>query len=287
MKGSKMHTKELELICTTQNKSQKFYRFINSLVNCSKYVKIHLILVDQCNKNFIVDDYNKYFLITYIKTDKISLSKARNIGIKYLKGWNFVAFPDDDCWYDVNEIIKVFNVFQKKVDVVCTNVYDPLKKKYYGRRPISNLNINCMNILTLPVSVGIFFNAYNINFNNISFNEKLGAGTSLGSGEESELLVKLFEENKIKILYDGTIKVFHEDEHTTITSEKAYKYAYGYSVLIFSLANKYNKCYYFIFMKVLLSIFLGVIIHKKEKRVIAYNRLRGLIKGLGKTIYEQ
>jgi len=274
----------LELICTTQNKNYKFYRLIESLIECSEYINLHLILVDQCNKFFDNKVYNS-FAITYIQSTTMPLSAARNIGINKLYGWEYVAFPDDDCWYKKNEVLKALKTLEKSdATVICTNVFDPICNEYYGHRPIKELIINRLNILTLPISVGLFFKTNSLNFDKLFFNENLGAGTLLGSGEESEFLVQLFERG-FKVIYNGKINVYHEVESTTINIEKAYSYSFGYSALISSLAKCYHWSYSYTFLKVFILSLLSFLISKNKKRNIIYHRLKGLIDGLKINIY--
>jgi hypothetical protein len=274
----------LELICTTQNKNYKFYRFIESLVKCSKYINLHLILIDQCNKSFD-NEISNLFTITYIKSHSIPLSVARNIGMNELYGWEYVSFPDDDCWYNVEEVLNALKILENsEATVMCTNVYDPIRNKYYGHRPIKELTINRLNILDIPISVGLFFKTDKLNFHNLSFNEELGAGTMLGSGEETEFLVKLFE-NGLEIIYNGKINVYHEIERLTLDAEKSYKYSLGYSALVSSLIKRYHWSYSYTLLKLFLLSLLRFLISNNKNRNIVYFRLKGFINGFNINIY--
>ena len=254
----------LELICTTQNKNDKFYRFMDSIVECSKTINLHLILVDQCNKFFDKETYNSVE-ITYICTNFIPLSAARNIGIKKLFGWEYIAFPDDDCWYNENELLHALKDLKKSdATVLCTNVFDPLCNESYGHRTTKDLRINRFNILTIPISVGLLFKRSKLDLKSLFFNENLGAGTLYGSGEESELLVKLFESG-FSIIYKGRINVYHEVESSTINKEKAYRYSLGYSALISSLSFRYHWSYRYTFFKIFIISSLSLLINNKKK----------------------
>ena len=87
----------LSLVQTSQNRRKELKRFLTSL-NAQKgidFKSIQLIFVDQgdCKESF--KNLNAQIHFVYIKYKTSSLSHARNIGLKYVKG-EFIAFPDDD-----------------------------------------------------------------------------------------------------------------------------------------------------------------------------------------------
>ena len=98
----------ISLVQTSQNRVKDLLRFVESLnaqVNID-FSQIQLIFVDQgdCKKAFT--NLNPQIDFVYVKYKPSSLSHARNIGLKYVKG-KYIAFPDDDCWYDKDTLSKV------------------------------------------------------------------------------------------------------------------------------------------------------------------------------------
>ena len=98
----------ISLVQTSQNRVKELLRFVESL-NAQENIdfsKIQLIFVDQgdCKESF--KNLNPQIHFVYIKYKPSSLSHARNIGLKYVKG-EYIAFPDDDCWYVKDTLSKV------------------------------------------------------------------------------------------------------------------------------------------------------------------------------------
>ena len=121
----------ISLIVTTQgNRMDLLIRLLDSLEEqtCSDF---ELILVDQSADNRVKTILSNYsFSIKHISSEKVSLSKARNIGILASSG-NYLGFPDDDCWYSKDVIEKIlysFSVYMK--DIICCGAYDPEKESY-------------------------------------------------------------------------------------------------------------------------------------------------------------
>ena len=103
----------ISLIQTSQNRRDDLLRFMESL---NKQVglafsEIQLIFVDQERNRDLFDSLNQDIEFTYISTDHCSLSHARNLAIPYVKG-KFVAFPDDDCWYEPDTLAKALKVLE-------------------------------------------------------------------------------------------------------------------------------------------------------------------------------
>lgn len=87
---------------------------------------------------------NSEIKFTYLLTNPCSLSKARNIGLDYVEG-EYIAFPDDDCWYEPDTLSKVLNQleFHDGVLVKATNEEGILVANY----PNSNKRFLCIIIM--------------------------------------------------------------------------------------------------------------------------------------------
>ena len=108
----------ITLIQTAGNRRNELIRFISTL-----HLQLHdasfdieYIFVDQADNRDLFVDIEKRLHFVYIKTDKCSLSHARNLAIPKITG-DIVSFPDDDCWYPKNLLKKVIDVFMD-------NIYD-------------------------------------------------------------------------------------------------------------------------------------------------------------------
>ena len=103
---------KFSLIVCTLGRYEELDQLFESLRK-QTYSDFEVILVDQNDKDYlneIINEYSNEFDIRHIFSEK-GLSRARNIGLKYVSG-QIVAFPDDDCWYPIDLLERVNNFFQ-------------------------------------------------------------------------------------------------------------------------------------------------------------------------------
>lgn len=102
-----MKKNKISLIGTSQGgRKDKIIRLLSSL-SCYNDNNLELIFVDQTNNDELHEvftSYNSSVNYKLIKSDKCSLSKARNIALKYASG-NVVGFCDDDAYYNSELIL--------------------------------------------------------------------------------------------------------------------------------------------------------------------------------------
>lgn len=273
------------LIVTTQgDRESEFKRLLNSLLS-QTYKDFELIVVDQSVRQSTNAFCNQSGLnLKYIPVGrKLSLSKARNIGLKHASG-DIVAFPDDDCWYPEELLNKINTVLSENsgLDYVCCQAYDPILKRPLNSRAAihKNVPINTRNALCYPISIGIFGKKDNT----IQFDEELGAGTKWGSGEESDYILQLLKHKK-KILYVPSILVYHPyiNETSKNSLDKTYRYGQGYGALI---KKAFGRKQYGVITD-LTSIFIhsigGILffsLKRSELRKTYIARIKGITNGL-------
>ena len=103
----------LTLIQTSQNRFDDVKRFVDSLNRQENllFSSIQYIFLDQGDNKNAFKNLNKAIDFKYISISPCSLSHARNLGLKHVKG-KFIGFPDDDCWYEKDTLIKVFRILK-------------------------------------------------------------------------------------------------------------------------------------------------------------------------------
>ncbi|GAB1482750.1 hypothetical protein MASR2M78_15660 [Treponema sp.] len=182
---------KISLILTSIDNSNKLNRFIDSINQLLlDNLILTIIFIDQGNNEFEFEKIRKDIKLIYIKKYKMSLSKARNIGLRYIEENNIIGFPDDDCWYPPDFFLDLLFYFaDKSADCICTNVWDPLQKKTYGNRPLTvNKKIDYYNIFYFPISVGIFLRSSLLHNNFMYFNGKLhGCRSEIRAVEKKQI----------------------------------------------------------------------------------------------------
>jgi hypothetical protein len=249
------------LILTGGAREAELQRFLDSLSSVTiPLTSIQLVFVNQSTKSIYgYRSSTSGFLVNEVFVQPCSLSKARNIGLSIACGI-FIMFPDDDCWYPPSIFTDFLNRFNslQSVACICGSVFDPYLNKPYGNRPLKLFtSISYHNIL-LPISVGIAVRRSALQHLPTYFNEQYGAGTPLGSGEETDLLDRLLNLGH-NIVYDGRIIVYHELEKCS-SPLKSYRYGVGFGHLCFSRLCEGNFWYALLLAKIVFYTCVGFIV---------------------------
>ena len=219
-----------------------------------------------------------------LQIEPCALSFARNNAINMGLSASIIAFPDDDCWYAPTVLLSVQKIFdeQPALQCVCTNVFDPDKNLTYGGRPVGiRLPITFSNIFSLPISVGIFIRRDAFELVGAQFDESLGAGTFLGSGEETELISRLLASGA-RILYAGDISVFHPvPDYEIRDAEKFFSYGIGYGFLAVTFIKRGHYIVAVNWLNMLARSLIGSLLHlfEERKRAVYWRRFVGIVNG--------
>lgn len=226
----------ISLLITSNDRQSDLDRFASGLAEQTVRENVEVIFVAQGSAYFpeIQDEVRQVRLKLHNVGHPLPLSIARNIAVRDCTG-DIIAFPDDDCWYPRSLLEQVSGYFMKHPEIacICTHVFDPIRKRNFGKRPYGiTRRVTFANIFKLPISVGIFLRREAFSDIGAWFCEELGAGTNLGSGEETELISRLLSRG-YRVQYVGTLQVYHPVEPLTAQSDpqKHYRYGYGFGVL--------------------------------------------------------
>jgi glycosyltransferase involved in cell wall biosynthesis len=274
---------KISLIGTSQGgREAEIERLFKSLVGSKEFLEI--IFVDQSNNSNIKNIVTKYknkIDIKLIFSEKLSLSKARNLALKNCSG-NVIGFCDDDAFYDFEFLENLSLLSYDSNKIVSFPILDKSSMKAYGNRnyPLKNKRMNHLNILRYSLSVGTFVFLHNSI--EISFNEDFGVGAKFGGSEETELFFRL-KSYGFKSEFHNDFGVYHDNDKVEKDENnldlKYYLYAQGYAVVI----KRYMRASMGLLLIELISTILrstiGIIVRFKQ-RDLYIGRLKGFLKGL-------
>ena len=227
----------LSLITCTLGRQDKLERLLTSL-SLQNPELFELILVDQNPPDFLdktIAPYLSKFTINHFHTAK-GLSLGRNAGINAARG-NFVAFPDDDCWYRPGTIEKVIEFFNnyKNAEFITGRTFDKNNIQSVSPTFEEEKKITRSNYLSCGNSNAIFAKTEAVRRLN-GFDEQLGVGakTPFQSGEEADLLLRAVDQ-KMTLIYTPNL-IIHHDQVQKIDAlayiERAQKYGTGFGALM-------------------------------------------------------
>ena len=197
---------KFSLIMATYGREKEVGEFLSKLkINDYPKEKIEVIIVDQNDRN-------------------------RNIGLSKATG-DIIAFPDDDCEYISDTLIKVNNYLNTSdSNIVMGRIIERDGSDSLRTWKKENFEVNKSNFYTSCSSVTMFFKKENTS---LLFNENLGAGAKFGSCEDSDILYRNLKANN-KVLYKSDIKIYHPhyDSNENMSREKIYSYGLGFGAFV-------------------------------------------------------
>lgn len=280
---------KFKLVVTySDDKINVFERLLNSLKG--QLENVFLVCVYQGKESLEKHDIliRKYIgnKFTLLQSERCSLSKARNIGLDYIyknmdvNEQDFIMFPDDDCWYEDNTFKKISSLDWDEKDFYSLRVFDPYTNKEFGKRKKSNsIKLNYFNSFRLPISVGLVIKLKVFVDKVTYFNELLGVGTDIGSGEETEVVLKLLS-SKSKGCYYGNIDVYHEIYHIDDAFiKKSERYALGQGYCFYKFTKDFSPLIIIVFIELLARSVVGYIISPKALSKMYIVRFKALVRG--------
>lgn len=222
------HNIKLSLVQTSQDRRSELVRFVNSL-NAQQGVdfsSVQLIFYDQGQNDDVFEILNPHILLTYIKGNRCSLSKARNICLPEVKG-EYVGFPDDDCWYEPNTLSLVLKYLQEGRYQGVTGKGTNEKGELTNKFPLESAELTPTKRCA-AISYTIFAQYKP----DVQFDENMGVGSpfNFGAGEETDFILSLMKNYGFKFLYAPNISIHHPTSkiyNWEQNCERAYSYARG------------------------------------------------------------
>lgn len=197
-------------------------RFLDSLTN-QTYRDFEIVIIDQsreCYAAAIVNEYQNRLTIRYVRSQP-GLSRARNAGLEVATG-DFLAFPDDDCWYFPNTLRAVVETFASITDTdgVLAASVDEMGRRSVMRGLSAPAYVDLKSVLRTAASITMFLRTTVVKRLG-GFDETLGlgSGTPWNSGEDTDLAIRILRSGG-RLYYNPSVQVGHAQQVQSL--ERAY-----------------------------------------------------------------
>ena len=281
--------RHFSLVLATINRYEELDAFLHSL-EMQEYKNFSVILVDQNVDDFfllpVIERYQSCFELVRIKSEK-GLSRARNVGLDYCHG-DIICFPDDDCEYPPDLLVRVNELFDKIESDVLIGRQVPLAKDGENKTKllIDNLKFalrgkkgeTIKSLFSDAPSITLFFSSNAIQLTG-KFDQSLGAGagTPWGSGEDTDYVLRAYLRG-CSVMRSPDIWVYHPDIlYSRDLLPKARAYGRGRGRVL----HKYNLGFFFCMQNIFYPLVRGLcllpnIAAFRYHIAMAWGRMEGL-----------
>ena len=219
----------VSLIAATLGRTAEVRLLFESLA-AQSMSDFEVVLVDQNTDERlqpIVQEYAGRFRLRHLRSGVKNLSHARNLGLQCAAG-GIVGFPDDDCMYpaDILERVKTYFEQDAGLALVSGPSVSPEGNFGSGRWTPESGPITLSNVWTSVVSFTFFVRRSALEAIG-SFDEHLGLGSRFGSGEETDIAIRVLRGGHAGY-YDLSLNITHPDKRLTPqTARRAFSYGMG------------------------------------------------------------
>ena len=217
----------VSLIVATVNRVTELERLLASL-DAQTYKEFEVIVIDQNTDERLAPVLQGHPTLTihHLRSDR-GAGRARNHGLRIATG-EYIAFPDDDCWYPQSLLASVVEWLARNSDFdgLFTTMRDADNQPVGPRWPSMPCEVNRTNVWHIGVFVTVFLRRAvtdSVGF----FREDIGVGaaTPYQSGEESDFYLRALALG-FKLWYEPSLTVHHPNLHS-IRRLRAVTYSYA------------------------------------------------------------
>jgi glycosyltransferase involved in cell wall biosynthesis len=218
------------LIVPTFGRANELARLFTSLVEQFP-VSFEVIIVDQNDDERVTPYLNLLgngITTHHIRVSKKNLSNARNVGLAYATG-EYVAFPDDDCWYPpqlLSEVERWFAV-HCRYDILAVAAQDEAGLSSGNRWPQQQCDIRPHNSLRTTFSNSLFLKRRSLS-GDILFDE------GMLSSEETDYVLRHLRAG-CRGRFDRSLHICHPRRDMlsgTVSLQRAQRYGEGMGQLV-------------------------------------------------------
>jgi len=279
-------TMKVSLVLATLGRDLELADFLKSLL-LQTYKNFELIIIDQ-NKDGKIDAIVELFKsnldVQHIKVDFTGNARARDYGISFAKG-RIIAFPDDDCAYDKDVLVKVVAEFSSRenLSILVAGSYDLASSRF-------SIGVNShkahyfSRFSMMGVEFTQFFDRNRIDGKQLHLDHDFGIGSKYSGAEGFEMLYRLLRDGNIAF-YTPDIKIYHPDkDHYKLGTGRMLMYSTGIGAYIRKFANQRDVfIWYYIIRKMfiapILKMLLALVLFNPKKLAYSFYNLVGIWRG--------
>jgi glycosyltransferase involved in cell wall biosynthesis len=201
-------------------RTRELHLFFRSLTQ-QRWRNFDVIVIDQNpddRLSGVLATYDGQFHMRHLRSCR-GHSRAFNLGLAHVTG-DFVAFPDDDCWYNPDLLERVGRFFEQNPGYSGLTGREIVEPGFTsgGRWDRRAGPLTPGNVWRRAITFSIFLRTALTE--NLRFDESLGvgAGSPWGAGEETDYLLRAIEEGH-SIYYDPSLGVWHQGRNGPYTPQ--------------------------------------------------------------------
>ena len=209
----------ISLILATYGRSEELSVVLDSLVAQTE-TGFEVIVVDQNADDRLVAVLSGYGMlqIRHLRQSEPNLSLARNCGLKAASG-DWVAFPDDDCWYEPDCLLKVKHAItsEKNLDGVVA-AWVEVEGEHV--RPVHDLALSAWRDFRGgdASSITLFLRRERV-AEQSGFDTRIGVGQYFGAGEETDLVLRLLADHRrLQFLPEARVHHHFSEERPALSA---------------------------------------------------------------------
>jgi len=277
--------KMISVLLCTLNRPVQIRDCISSFLD-QTYSDFEIIVVDQSKDDLTKKSCEEFDdrRIKYHKVNFTGLSRARNYGLRFVQG-EWICLGDDDAVYDRDFFSKAYDFLKdyKKVCILCGKLLfldDKRKEAMNYKDYHSGQELKVDDMMQIGASATLVLQSELLNTIK-GFDPIFGVGARYGSGEESDVVLRMFERG-IKAYYIPEMKVFHG--YSTTNAFEDIKKVFLYYTGLGALLKKhlwYRKNINLLpkFFRATLGAWIKWIVGNRNQKCIYRARIVGFYKG--------
>ena len=270
----------VSLIVATLGRTQELDRMLASVASQS-FASVDVIVVDQNMDDRVervVERWKCRLRCLHVRSPR-GLSRARNRGLHLASG-AIVGFPDDDCWYPDDLLLRVNEWFQQHPahDFLCCAAQDGSGREVASRWPTHSMEVDRGSVLRACASASLFVRRSALDHIG-GFDERLGLGaaTPFQSAEDSDVALRCLQNGR-RGWFEKQLHVYHPDKSAEINSSRAFHYGMGFGCLLRMHGYSATTLLYHV-ARALGGAARSTLLAKPEKALFYWESARGRLSG--------